>query len=252
LRFFAVEESTFFFFSFFSPVKSSMPLLWKILVSALAVVGGIHAGIKLNQAKFDRFVMGIVRDVGRYKARKRRMKSNAGSSLMATLLHRDNPLEDLLLDAVEKDDESNLPVYTMDELLEFGDGFDGRPLLLAIFGRVYDVTAGKKFYGENGPYGDFAGHDVTYSLCTGCRTEQCLTESVEAVPNESLLQEGKRWLSFFHLHDKYPLVGKLEESNYLAELMKGLINEELSKVRGNEDKPLLPPILDQNPHHEEA
>jgi hypothetical protein len=66
------------------------------------------------------------------------------------------------------------------------------------------------------------------------------------------LQEGKRWLSFFHLHDKYPLVGKLEESNYLAELMKGLINEELSKVRSdNGDKPLMPPILEQQQEQQE-
>jgi predicted heme/steroid binding protein len=233
-----------------------MPLLWKVIVSTVAVIGAIHASIKLNQEHFDRFVMGIVRDVGRYKARKRRFKSNASTSLIATLLHRDDPLQDLLLRGggsdVEKEDESNLPVYTLDELEEFGDGEDGRPLLLAIFGRVYDVTAGKRFYGANGPYGDFRGHDVTYSLCTGCRTEHCLSESVEKVENPKLLQEGKRWLSFFHLHDKYPLVGKLEESNYLAELMKGLINEELSKERSdNGDKPLMPPILEQQQEEQE-
>jgi membrane-associated progesterone receptor component len=224
-----------------------MALLLKIILSVVAVGGVIHAGIKMNQAKFDRFVMGIVRDVGRYKARKRRFQ-NTDKSLMATLLHQDNPLDDLRLTSADDEDESNLPMYTLDELLEFGDGSEeGRPLLLAIFGRVYDVTAGKRFYGPMGPYADFAGRDVTYSLCTGCRTPECLADSVQNVKDESMLLEGKRWLSFFHLHDKYPLVGKLEDSNYLAELMKELINEELNKPKpdGSIDKPLMPPILNE-------
>lgn len=218
-----------------------MNLLWKSLLGIVAAAGALHAGIKLNQDKFDRFVMGIVRDIGRYKARKRRFGSD--TSLMVTLLHKDNPLDDLLLQQDNAMDETNLPVYTKDELLEFGDGSEEKPILIAIFGRVYDVSAGKRFYGEDGPYGDFAGHDVTYSLCTGCRKAECLEESVEAVKDDALLQEGKRWLSFFHLHDKYPLVGKLEEANYLEELMKELINEELSKEQDGTEKPLVPPIL---------
>jgi membrane-associated progesterone receptor component len=209
--------------------------VWKLLIAAVASVGTIHAAIKMNQEKFDRFVMGIIRDVGRHKARQRRHQNSKG--LMLTLLHQDNPLEDLLLN-VEDEDESNLPSYTKAELLEFGDGLEGRPILISVFGRVYDVSAGSKFYGADGPYGIFAGHDVTYSLSTGCRTKDCVEMSAEGL-DDKLLDEGKRWLSFFHLHDKYHLVGKLE-SDYVEILMSDLVDE---GIAGEEGKPLKPPIF---------
>jgi predicted heme/steroid binding protein len=213
--------------------------LWKVLFAALAGAGSIHAAIRFNKESFDRFVMGIVRDVGRHKARKRRYQNSKG--LITTLLHKDNPMEDLLLLSTtgEGEDESDLPTYTATELAEFGDGHDGRPILISIFGRVYDVSAGSKFYGPDGPYGNFAGHDVTYSLSTGCRTDDCLELTADGL-DDKLLNEGKRWLSFFHLHDKYPLVGRLE-SDYLEILMKDLVDESL--VRDGKGQPLKPPIF---------
>lgn len=210
--------------------------LWTLLIATIASVGTIHAAIKLNQAKFDRFVMGIVRDVGRHKARKRRFNNSKG--LMLTLFHQDDPMEDLLLTG-EEEDESNLPMYTKAELLEFGDGLEGRPILISIFGRVYDVSAGSKFYGPGGAYANFAGHDVTYSLSTGCRTQDCLEMAADGL-DEKLLKEGKRWLSFFHLHDKYPLLGTLENSDFLAILMSDLVDKSMASEDG---KPLKPPIF---------
>ena len=216
--------------------------LWTLLVIVTAGVGSIHAAIKMNQDKFDRFVMGIVRDLSRHKARQRRFNNSKG--LMLTLLHQDDPMEDLLL-AAEEEDESNLPTYTKDELLEFGDGLEERPILISIFGRVYDVSAGSKFYGPSGAYSNFAGRDVTFSLSTGCRTDDCLETTAEGL-DEKLLKGGKRWLSFFHLHDKYPLVGKLEDSDFLASLIKELVEK---SVASGEGKPLMPPIF---PEQEES
>lgn len=209
--------------------------IWTILIAAIASAGSIHAAIKMNQDKFDRFVMGIVRDVGRHKARKRRFNTSKG--LMVTLLRQDDPMEDLMISA-EDEDESNLSTYTKAELIEFGDGLDGRPILISIFGRVYDVTAGSKFYGTGGPYASFAGHDVTYSLSTGCRTRDCLERSAEGL-EEKLLKEGKRWLSFFHLHDKYHLVGTLE-FDYMDIMMSDLVDDGIANGVG---KPLKPPIF---------
>jgi membrane-associated progesterone receptor component len=208
--------------------------LFAIVIAAAAVsVGTIHVAIKMNQLAFDRFVMGIIRDIGRHKARQRRFSNSKG--LIQTLLHQDNPLEDLLL-GVDEDDELNIPTYTRTELYEFGNGLDGKPILISLFGRVYDVTAGKKFYGPGGPYANFGGHDVTYSLSTACRTDECLFMSVEDL-DEKLLKEGKRWLSFFHLHDKYPLVGKLD-TDYMEILMSELVDESIKDAKGG--KPLIP------------
>jgi hypothetical protein len=58
---------------------------------------------------------------------------------------------------------------------------------------------------------------------------------------EKQIVEGKRWLSFFHLHDKYPLVGRLE-TDYL-EMILGTANVE-DHVTGTESGELVrPPIL---------
>jgi predicted heme/steroid binding protein len=213
-----------------------MVQIWTWVLATVATVGGLHGAILLNKDKFDRFIMGIVRDVGRHKARQRRYNNSKG--LVLTLLHRDDPLEDLLDLRVSDDNDADLATYTEAELLEFGDGREGRPILISVFGRVYDVSAGSKFYGPNGAYGMFAGHDITYSLSTGCRTVDCLEMSAEGL-DDKLLNEGKRWLSFFHLHDKYPLVGKLE-TDYLELVMSGI--ERLGK--GEDGKPLnKPPIF---------
>jgi predicted heme/steroid binding protein len=198
-----------------------MVMWWKPVVVALLSIGSVKILIQKNKDKVDAVIMGMVRDIGRHKAKKRRQQDSK-HGLMTYLLKQDDPLEDLY-QKEEQEDESNLPTYTHEELLEMGDGLDERPILISIFGRVYDVSQGDKFYGPGGPYHGFAGHDITYSLSTGCRSEECIETSGDELTEKEQL-EGKRWLSFFHWHDKYPLVGKLE-SDYLELLMKDLIDE---------------------------
>jgi hypothetical protein len=40
---------------------------------------------------------------------------------------------------------------------EYGNGRDNSPLLISIFGRIYDVSAGEKFYGPTGAYSTLSG-----------------------------------------------------------------------------------------------
>lgn len=56
--------------------------------------------------------------------------------------------------------------YTPHELSEF-DGRKNEKILMGIRGRVYDVTAGREFYGPGGPYGNFAGRDASRGLSKG-------------------------------------------------------------------------------------
>jgi len=44
------------------------------------------------------------------------------------------------------------------------DGRDGSTILLAINGKVFDVTTGRNFYGPGGPYGNFAGRDASRGM----------------------------------------------------------------------------------------
>lgn len=189
--------------------------------------------------------MGVFRDLGRIKAHRRRMNSGHGKALLLIsdldiLLRKDDPLELIKLDDEKNEELQNgLQTYTEDELLEYGNGFDGKPILLSLFGRVYDVTAGDKYYGEDGRYNKFAGRDVTYALSTGCLQEDCLGAHLlnnAQKLTESEMNEGKRWLSFFQFHDKYSYVGNLIEDG-VDFLMDELVIESLRKNVSDEDLP---------------
>ncbi|KAJ8508866.1 hypothetical protein ONZ45_g8902 [Pleurotus djamor] len=53
--------------------------------------------------------------------------------------------------------------YTPKSLEPF-NGKDNERILLAINGTVFDVTAGRNFYGPNGMYGNFAGRDASRGM----------------------------------------------------------------------------------------
>ena len=188
----------------------------------MAAVISVAAAGKLGKPKIERFLMRFFRDVARAKAWKRRHGTSKG---LIRIMTEQNPLTDLIMEE-EQEYEVNMPAYSVEELLEFGDGQDGRPILIAILGRVYDVSSGAKFYGENGRYPYYAGRDITFALSTGCTTEECaetLTDPTQMSKGEAM--EAKRWLSFFHLHDKYPLVGRLEDDP-LDEILRDALSDQ--------------------------
>ena len=76
----------------------------------------------------------------------------------------------------EPDDST--PMFTLRELA-FYDGINEplAPFYLAIRGRVYDVSAGKAFYGPGRSYHPFLGKDATRAYGTGCLRPECLIAS---------------------------------------------------------------------------
>mmetsp|Transcript_11175 Transcript_11175/g.25893 ORF Transcript_11175/g.25893 Transcript_11175/m.25893 type:complete len:219 (-) Transcript_11175:584-1240(-) len=212
------------------PLPAPGALVW----TAVGVLSSWIA-VKLNEGKINRFLMGVFRDVGRHKSYRRRFGDNS-HALMSVVLHGEE--DKIMLDLLEKtaqeeDEDHDVPTYTLDELWEYGNGADDSPLLISIFGRIYDVSAGEKFYGPGRSYGNFPGHDVTYALSTGCRTNECVQKKGDEL-TEKQVEEGKRWLSFFQLHDKYPYVGKLEGDHLevlLDELVKNAIKDEGEELK---------------------
>ncbi len=62
-------------------------------------------------------------------------------------------------------DVSQLPSYSSETLLTFNGNDPSKPVLLAMDGYVYDVSAGAAdFYGPGQPYHDLAGKDASSQL----------------------------------------------------------------------------------------
>mmetsp|Transcript_16703 Transcript_16703/g.25026 ORF Transcript_16703/g.25026 Transcript_16703/m.25026 type:complete len:232 (-) Transcript_16703:64-759(-) len=215
----------------------------KILFSVVAII--IAAAIPNLQKSLNNYLMGFFRDMARVKARNRRMKSDAVisfSDIKSIIMDKDDdPLQDVVDqimsgDGKDPNDDAasgDLPIYTREELYEFGHG-DSGVLLLSIFGRIYDVSSGEKYYGKDGKYHLFAGRDATRALATGCLREHCLgSKTSDREPdsdvfelNEKSIKEAKKWVAFFETHDKYSHVGSLKDGESIEHLIDALLEQE--------------------------
>lgn len=82
-------------------------------------------------------------------------------------------------DVVQENDGEQLPPlvfksYTPHTLAKF-NGTDDPRVLMGVKGKVYDVSAGKKFYGPGGPYENFAGRDASRGLAKNSFDPEMLT-----------------------------------------------------------------------------
>ncbi|KAK9239393.1 cytochrome b5-like heme/steroid binding domain-containing protein [Lipomyces kononenkoae] len=87
-------------------------------------------------------------------------------------------------------------------------------VLMAIKGRVYDVSAGRSFYGPGGPYSNFAGRDASRGLAKGSFDEDMLTaidEPIDTLDDLTVdeIEALKDWER--HFASKYLLCGELVE-----------------------------------------
>lgn len=95
----------------------------------------------------------------------------------------------------------------LQELLKYdGKQPDGR-VLVAINGKIFDVTRGKRFYGPGGPYSTFAGHDASRALAF-FQADLVKEEYDDLSDLDSRQMESVReWEEQFT--DKYDFVGRL-------------------------------------------
>jgi len=100
--------------------------------------------------------------------------------------------------------------------LRGSDGRDGGRVLLAIRRKIYDVSAGRSFYGPGGPYGNFAGRDASRGLAKQSFDESMLTPLDAPIDDLSDLTSSewsnlKDWEG--HFINKYILCGDLIDAN---------------------------------------
>ncbi|KZT66914.1 cytochrome b5 [Daedalea quercina L-15889] len=105
--------------------------------------------------------------------------------------------------------------YTPKTLEPF-NGEDGKRILLAISGVVYDVTAGRNFYGPQGMYANFAGRDASrgmakqsFDLDMLTPVDQPLDKLDDLTPEE--IDNMRGWMD--HFSNKYIVCGRLAEND---------------------------------------
>ncbi|EJU04327.1 cytochrome b5 [Dacryopinax primogenitus] len=104
--------------------------------------------------------------------------------------------------------------YTPVELEKY-NGVKEKRILLAIAGKVFDVTAGAGFYGPEGPYGNFAGRDASRGMAKQSFDVEMLTpvdapiDTLQDLTSEERANM-KSWKE--HFTNKYIVVGELVEN----------------------------------------
>lgn len=105
--------------------------------------------------------------------------------------------------------------YTPKTLEPF-NGKNGGRILLAINSIVFDVTAGRNFYGPDGMYGNFAGRDASRGMAKQSfdmdmltAVDQPLDKLQDLRPDE--IENMKGWIE--HFSNKYVICGKLVEND---------------------------------------
>ncbi|TDH70394.1 hypothetical protein CCR75_000357 [Bremia lactucae] len=99
-----------------------------------------------------------------------------------------------------------LPKYTLDQLRMYDGSDETSPILLAVGGKVLDVTSGAKFYGKGKSYSMFAGTACTRALALGSLKPEDVNDDVSDF-DEKKLKELSETKTFYY--EKYPIVGEL-------------------------------------------
>lgn len=129
-------------------------------------------------------------------------------------------------DTEEEETRTSLPTmekrdFTLDELKPY-NGVENERILIAVNGKVFDVSRGRENYGPDGPYHVFAGHDASRGLATFSIDSSNIKDSYDDLSDLNSLQMESVFEWEMQFMEKYDHVGKLlkpgeKHCNYKAE-----------------------------------
>lgn len=95
---------------------------------------------------------------------------------------------------------------TEEELRAYDGSDPNKPLLMAIKGKIYDVSSSRMFYGPGGPYAFFAGREASRALALMSFDPRDLNGNLEGLsePELEVLQDWE-----YKFMEKYVKVGQL-------------------------------------------
>ncbi len=98
---------------------------------------------------------------------------------------------------------------TREQLQKYDGTKKDEPILMAVKGRIYDVSRGEAFYGPGGPYASFAGRDASRALAKHDTSKETADNPniSDLTPDEKATLE--EWAQNYE--QKYPFIGLLQE-----------------------------------------
>ncbi|CAG0901387.1 unnamed protein product [Darwinula stevensoni] len=133
------------------------------------------------------------------------------------------------------------------EELALHDGRDERPIYLALLGRIYDVSAGRKHYGPGGSYAFFTGRDGSRAFVTGDFTDAGLTDEVSGLSVQDY-RGLDEWSDFYDREYEYigKVVGRFydekgKKTKYAKQVERWIGEAFSAKEAEDEEKKVMPP-----------
>lgn len=115
---------------------------------------------------------------------------------------------------VKKPVPKNLKEFTPEELAKFDGSDPETPIYICVLGKIYDVTAGRSYYGKGSGYNIFAGRCASRAFFSGCFDQSnpdCLSDKVDDLTEEQM-KSITHWSEFYENSSKYHLIGILKKN----------------------------------------
>jgi membrane-associated progesterone receptor component len=115
---------------------------------------------------------------------------------------------------------------------------EDKPVYLSVNGIVFDVSDGRNFYGPDGPYENFAGHECGIALAKMSFDKAHLDDLAGCKDlNFGEKTELEGWIEKFTYYRNYPVKGRLVPDDKLEALKdRFLPAEELAKYAGDAEE----------------